>query len=378
MASHEVKILKVIGKEAIENADNIERLKVLGYHTIVKKSDNYKIGDLVAYIPEESLIPQWILEEQGLWDSNRGKGRLAGKNGNRLKIVKLRGAISQGLVLPVNNNELEIFNPESGMFYSLKVELGQNVKDELSIKKYEPPIPANLKGEVTYIGGRLSKFDLENIKNFPDLIPEGTEVVFTEKLHGTQCNMGILPGIENNELFGEKSEYYVTSKGLGGDRKVVFKNNKVNETNLYVKMIQSNISKLDMIRNHYGNSDINITGEVYGKHFDGSGIQNLTYGAETPKFKIFSVRVDSKVLTYEEKKEFAAKFGFELVPLLYKGPFSMKILDEYTKGKSVIPNSDNIREGVVIETTKPLDNIIILLKSISEDYLLMNGRTDFN
>ena len=55
----------------------------------------YKTGDLGVYIPEQAVLPEWVISRLGL------EGRLAGKAQNRVKAIKLRGVLSQGLIYPV-------------------------------------------------------------------------------------------------------------------------------------------------------------------------------------------------------------------------------------------------------------------------------------
>lgn len=143
-------------------ADKLELVRVGDYSSIVSK-DSFKTGDLVAYIPEASIVPLWLQKELGV------DGRLAGPKHDRVKAVRLRGVLSQGLVYPAR----DYWN------------VGDDVTEELQIKKWEPPVPACLAGEVC-VGGsnRTISYDIENYKRFPELMPDGTEVVFTEKLHG--------------------------------------------------------------------------------------------------------------------------------------------------------------------------------------------------
>ena len=68
-----------------------------------------------------------------------------------------------------------------------------------------------------------------------------------------------------------------------------------------------------------------------------------------------------------------------MVPLLYQGPYSKEVLLEYTSGRSTL--GGNLREGVVVKPTPERENIKgsrTIFKSISEDYLLRKGGTEFN
>src|SRR5271156_5459950 len=93
MATFEVKVYK-LKIEVHPNADALELAVVGDYRSCVRKGD-FKTGDLGVYIPEGSIVPKWIVASLGL------TGKLAGPDDNRVKAIKLRGILSQGLILPV-------------------------------------------------------------------------------------------------------------------------------------------------------------------------------------------------------------------------------------------------------------------------------------
>lgn len=79
-------------------ADQIEIVKVGDYQSIVRKGQ-FVTGDLAVYIPEQAVVPEWLLKHMGLYDEAKQKGGLAGSLGNRVKAVRLRGVLSQGIML---------------------------------------------------------------------------------------------------------------------------------------------------------------------------------------------------------------------------------------------------------------------------------------
>ena len=89
--------------ETHPNADAIEIARVGDYQSIVKKGQ-FQDGTLAIYIPEQSVVPESILREMGMWDEFKGKGGLAGTLGNRVKAIKLRGIVSQGLIYPLKDD----------------------------------------------------------------------------------------------------------------------------------------------------------------------------------------------------------------------------------------------------------------------------------
>lgn len=148
MAEFEAKVYKLEIEEH-PNADVLELAKVGDYRSIVRKGD-FKTGDLGVYIPEAAICPEWLIQQLGL------EGRLAGKTKNRVKAVKLRGILSQGLIYPLihdidpEGNDLYsmLYSKDGTMVYELNLEVGQDVTELLGLKKYEPPIPVHMAGEV--------------------------------------------------------------------------------------------------------------------------------------------------------------------------------------------------------------------------------------
>jgi len=97
MATFEVKVYKLTIEEH-PNADAIELAKVGDYRSIVGKGQ-FNTGDLGVYIPEGAIVPELIIERLGL------VGKLAGKKKNRVKAIRLRKVLSQGLIYPVELRE---------------------------------------------------------------------------------------------------------------------------------------------------------------------------------------------------------------------------------------------------------------------------------
>src|SRR6185436_4978944 len=121
-------IQKVLEVNPIPNADAIEVLTVLGWKVVAKKGE-FKVGDLVVYFEVDSILKE-SPEIEFLRKSNF-----------RIKTIKLRGQVSQGLCLPLS------------ILFGL-VELphdpfaeGDDVTELLEVEKYEVYVPAQLAGE---------------------------------------------------------------------------------------------------------------------------------------------------------------------------------------------------------------------------------------
>lgn len=386
MAEFEARIYRLT-IEPHPNADALEIAKIGDYRSIVRKGQ-YTSGQLGVYIPEQAVLPSWLITALGL------EGRLAGKAKNRVKAVKLRGVLSQGLVYPVKDAHVDgAMRPTDagpGSTVTTYVEFdngqiigvgeGDVVTEFLGITKYEPVIPTSMSGEVRAAAGCTLKYDIENIKKYPDVLSSDEPVYVTEKLHGTWCCFGFHPDVEHP---------VVTSKGLSAQG-LCFKFNETNaEKNLYVRTFNSLTDESGTLLGRAGELlstmfefergiPFYILGEIYGP-----GVQDLHYGEKQAKFRAFDLFVgepsSGDYVGSLDKERFFKELGIEQVPVLYRGPFDRSMIEELTNGKETVSGSSaNVREGVVITPiVECTDNEIgrVILKSVSEDYLLRKGNT---
>lgn len=169
MSSFEVKVYK-LKIEPHPNADAIEIAKIGDYRSIVRKGE-VQDGQLVVYIPEAALVPKLVLQHIGMWDNENNKGKCAGPTGQRVKAIRLRQVVSQGLIYPVEpfvlskgiSNGMVYFDHLENPHHHV-VHEGQDVAALLGITKYEPPIPVCMRGEVWNAFGECLNYDIENVK----------------------------------------------------------------------------------------------------------------------------------------------------------------------------------------------------------------------
>jgi RNA ligase (TIGR02306 family) len=367
MASFNVEVVRLRAVEEHPNADRLELAQVGAYKSIVLKG-KYQPGDLVAYIPEASVLPDDLIEEMGL------TGRLAGKQANRVKAIRLRGIVSQGLCLEAREGWNE----------------GDNVADELGIIKWEPPIPAHMSGAVYGAGAdRCMKYDIENWKRYPDILEVGEQVVFTEKIHGTWCQMGLVPEEWSHPKHGR---FVCSSKGMSAQGLAFQPEAEQNVNNLYLRAARGQ-SVQDKIEAAFSGElgtglPVFLLGEVFGH-----GVQDLHYGASTARderlgFRVFDIYVGrphhGRYLNDDELDAACDRLGVPRVPVLYRGPFSLDAMAEWTTGKETVSgNGMHVREGIVmrpvVERRDDLSGLgRVQLKSVSEKYLFRKGGTEFN
>lgn len=134
-------IRKVDAVDPIENADSIEVATIGGWKVVVKRGD-FTPGDLGLYIE----IDSWIPTELAPFLSKDKEPRVYnGVRGERLRTVRLRQQISQGLLLPVYQDDTGFYIRDcTGT--PIEVEEDQDVTEVLGIQKWERPMSAQLAG----------------------------------------------------------------------------------------------------------------------------------------------------------------------------------------------------------------------------------------
>jgi RNA ligase (TIGR02306 family) len=162
--------------EPIEGADAIEVATVDGWKVVVEKNE-FSVDDLVVYFEIDSWVPTGLAS---FLSKGKEPREYNGIKGERLRTVKLRGQISQGLILP----------------YAIcgKIcEEGEDVSELLGVQKYEPPIPAQLAGQVkSTFPSFIPKTDQERAQNIPDILfgkYADEEFEVSLKLDGSSCTV---------------------------------------------------------------------------------------------------------------------------------------------------------------------------------------------
>ncbi|MBE0638999.1 MAG: RNA ligase (ATP) [Bacteroidales bacterium] len=172
-------IQKIKALDPIEGADAIERATVLGWQLVVKKGD-YHVGDLAVYCEIDSIMP------------DRPEFEFLKPRGMRIKTIRLRGQISQGICFPLS------ILPED-----FEIKEDADCTAALGVIKYEPPIPAYLSGTVK---GKfpwfIPKTDETRVQVLQDVLDKykGEKCYITEKVDGSSVTYYL-----NNNEFGVAS-----------------------------------------------------------------------------------------------------------------------------------------------------------------------------
>ena len=364
MTDLKVEICKVEEAQIHPNADRLEIIKIKGWSVIHSKG-TLKIGDLVIYVPIDSVLPESITSKLPI---KIEKGRV--------RTIRLRGFISQGLILEPKI-WLPLVNPKI-------LKEGLDVAKELGITKWEPPEPKGYinRGRMVkkrYLHPQFLKYtSIENIKNYPDVFEEGEEVVISEKLHGSNARFGNLPIYTKSPIM--KLWYKITRQTymfVYGSHNVQL-TGKIRKKTWYGEDIYGKIAKKYDLANKIP-KDMIIFGEIYGK-----GVQDLTYGLENIDVIFFDAynTKENKYLDYDNLRILFINMDLPLIPWLFRGTFNKEVIKSFTIGNTAIgTNPSQLREGCIVKPVKERNNIKIgraILKSISEEYLLRKDATEFH
>lgn len=182
--------VRVIDKlSPIEGADFIERATVGGWQCVVRKGE-FQEGDQAVYFEIDSFLP--VEERYEFLRKSSYKKLEDGREGFRLRTIRLRGTLSQGLLLPMPVFPELKTRPNEDAY-----PIGRDVTEVLNVEKWDPPLPANLAGEA--IGLRpafVPKTDAERIQNLSEqVVEEFKYMVFeaTEKIDGTSMSVYFNP-----------------------------------------------------------------------------------------------------------------------------------------------------------------------------------------
>lgn len=173
-------VRKIAAVDPIEGADNIVCATVDGWKLVTQKSNNFQPGDLVVYFEIDSFLP---VNETFEWLRASSYKKMGDEEGFRLKTIKLRGQVSQGLILPLIAFPYELIGATHFD--------GQDLTEILGIKKYEKPISPELAGKIRgNFPTWLVKTDQERVQNiFKYIQGRDREYEATLKLDGSSMTV---------------------------------------------------------------------------------------------------------------------------------------------------------------------------------------------
>ena len=356
------------------NAEKLELAVVKGWQIVIKKGE-YKPGDVAIYIPIASVVPAELSDKYN-FTQYLSKGRV--------KSARLRGEPSHGVLVPNEGNW----------------DVGTDVADHYKITKWTPEVRL---GGGSASSGRyhdileehplLPRYtDIDNLRHFPSVIPDGEEVVVTEKIHGANVRIGNIDG-----------EYVAGSRR--NRRRMPMRRKPAGFIKTFIQNILDTFfgyrppveaDQEEMLKNWYwfpltipavknlldslsiNHKQVVLYGEIFGANVQ----KGVRYGSpEKIAFRAFDMILDGKYANYDEFSSYCEQYGVEMAPLLYRGPYSLDKVKTLSEGKTTIGEGEtHIREGVVVKpVAERFDPKLgrVILKYVSDQYLLAKDIGDF-
>lgn len=371
MAELKVEVCKI---DAIKDHPNADKLELAfiggknGWQSCVQIG-LHKVGEKVVYIPVDSLLPMDV--EKILF----GEDSKITLKKSRVRSIKIRGAISQGMIVSLES---------LGLVPNLKV--GTGVAKRLGILKYTPPP----KGKPNLMQAKKHRHKNPNFRKYTDISHfkyysnalDDIHVVVTEKIHGTNFRSGYVKFNTYNlwtkflHMIGKRWNKWQWEFAYGSHNIQLTNKGKRTKT-FYSKNVYHKIVDQYSLKSVLSNGEV-IYAEIYGY-----GIQKgYAYGCKENEHKmaVVDVMVDGKYLDYILAWNFCIIRYLPYVPVLYTGKYNHEIVSKLA----------NFDHSFVDEKTKPIEGIVIkpttetkgymgrmIFKWIGDKYWLNKGNSDW-
>ena len=325
----------------IPGADNIEQGVIGGWNCIIQKG-HYQVDDLVVVATTDAVIPVELSDAMNVTNYLR--------KGQRVRTVKLRGAYSECLIIPITYVQ------------GTKRYEGFDAMEMLGIFKYEPPVR-----QVQLAGGRKIKYKdnpnftvyhkFPNIKNVTGMFTEEDYVQITRKIHGTNARYGI---VKKHKLsFWDKVKKLFTNN-IWAEYEFIYGSHNVEKGSdtqgFYDTDVWREVADKYDIKNKLWEfakkispavvgSGVVVYGEVYGP-----GIQkNYDYGLKELEFAGFDITINGEYQnTIRTRHIIVAGLSLPHVPELLVASWSQEMQDKFTFN-NFIEGTKIPHEGIVIK-----------------------------
>ncbi len=354
-----VSVRTITDIKPIEGADLIEVAVVGGWKVVVKKGE-FEVGDLAVYFE----IDSWIKTEIAPFLSKgREPKEYEGVKGEKLRTIRLRGVLSQGLLLSLES--IKTIIPD------VSLELGTDLTDALGVLKWEAPVSAQVsgiaKGPFPQWG---RKTDEERIQNLPDYFDKykGYGFDVTLKLDGTSCSYY---AVDTDKFYTKKEE--TDGRFMFGHCSRTLETKYNPDSTAWAYAIENGIdTRLLEFSKNTGRS-IMLQGELMGP-----GIQGNRENFKKHLFWLFSIwDVDAqRYLTPSERDTILEEIGGAEIPVVPTLDFSLDVFNKFKNIDEILAYADGysinnpVREGVVFKSVDIINGQVVSFKAISNKFLL--------
>lgn len=368
MTDWQPQIVKIEKVENHPNADALDIVTVLSDYPVIVKRGEYKVDDLAAYLPIDTIVPDteqfYFLcpkayekyEEDGEVKQRQiGPKYLLGQVPEKYRILKakkIRNVYSQGMLAPL---------PKQAFPFPFDWSVGDSVVQEIDLKKWDEPEEDNIPNAKRIKGGNAEKapqgwaiphYDIDGLRKYLACLLPDEEVVLTEKLHGSNaafCHDGAKLWVKSRNFYKR-----MDSDDPWWDIAIRYG-------------LEEKLAKFPM-KVFFGE----LYGQVKGFRYDCEIIDGQMHS----KIRFFDVWdvATMRYLDYDPFVAMVTEADLPLVPELYRGVWQGKeLMYPYAEGLTTL-GGKHIREGFVLRTIKeryePKLNSRMQVKLVGEGYNL--------
>lgn len=324
----------------IEGADLIEAISIGGWTVVAQKAMGYKVNDLVIYLEIDSFVATEVAPF--LTQEGKEPKEYLGIKGERLRTRKLKGVVSQGLLLPLET--LTKFPSEQWL--DVEPFEGSDVTSLLGIVKWNPPQEfrsADAKGNFPSFIPKTDQERIQNLSREFNKYKEAAELwEITEKLDGSSMT-----------VYFKDGEVGVCSRNLELKEDL--------ENTFWKSAVESGaVDELKKLERNLA-----LQGELIGP-----GIQGNKYNLLKHEYRIYDI-FDINLQEYflpEDRLHITNALGLLHCPVISVDNLAFETIPEvlrYAEGKSAL-NPKTEREGVVFKNIHSSTSF----KAISNKWLI--------
>lgn len=327
-------IARIAELSPIAGADRIELARVAGWQCVVKRGE-FRVGELAVYLEIDAVPPDreafaWLWQPKGQTGVPR-------PHSFRIRTMRLRGTLSQGLLMPL-----------AQVGIGADAQEGDDVTRKLEVVKYEPPAPSGMGEWRAGFPSLVPKTDEIRVQAAPQVLEEmkGQPFIATVKMDGTSSTFVMVDG----ELHACGRNHSI----LEGD-------------NLYWY-----VARKHRLAAVLAGSSLAIQGEIVGP-----GVQKNPAGLADKSLFVFNLfhTKSGEHLGDDALRTFCAQHALEPVPLAFRGDaFDETVESLLQKAEGTYAGTSNQREGIVVRPVTPRHSTVLggrlSFKAISNRYLL--------
>lgn len=354
-------VVKIERVDKHPNADTLSIYTVLGDYPVIDKTDKYQLGELVSYIPIDTIVSATAdfyflcpMQTEKYLEDGEIKSRVlcpqypladVPEKYRRIRSKKIRQVYSQGILLPAVPN----------------IDEGSSIIEHFDLKKWEEEEEENIivngkkksggaNAEKSPSSWSIPRYDVEGLRKYLNCIDPEEEITITEKLNGSNFS-----GCHDGERLWIKSRNYY-KRDLIGDPWW----DAAHRMNLTEKL-----QKYPMLA-FFGE----LAGQVKGFRYD--CIENNILVPKVYFFDIYDVK-SGQFLDYDRQRAILKELDLPAVPELFRGKWEGKEkMYPYAEGQSCV--GEHIREGFTLRYAKerfePKLGGRFQLKLVGEGYTL--------